>query len=343
MNDLFTGNVHLSPQSPRHLRSADYFSYRGVKRGQDETDVRESTLLEGGEDTGLFGEGEMEKRGRKKLWTPLKLSKPDLEARDDFLKKYGTTKKAQERVCADYLEFCRLNQCSPKFSLGDCVGQWHALGCYRPGTMDTYSGYIYAQFGSAQNKIARVACQRWNAANDVQHAPDYAFEILKELAMQIEDPLYRMFATILLVSGLRPVALTKMMKKNILVPMTRNRSLLVVEVRLDKTSKKLSHRKCLQVPQDLVAFDREDLRHALPFLQDASLDDDSYPFESINVTTLNGYMKRIADRMELKDGIPTSYSFRRCFVYVVLQYCKYDCKEATKYTLHFSTQVLQAH
>lgn len=357
MSNLFEGTVQTSPLSPRFHHTSSVFAYpmAGSTRIEGLTmsdspggDPPGGGLSPGGEEVESEGDDDVvaptqQRRGRKRLWTPSRMSAEDRKAKEDFLKKYGTCTRAQDRVCADYLEFCRLNKCEPKFSLGECVGQWHAEKCYKPGTMDTYSKYIYDRFRSELNRIAHAACQKWNAANDVKHAPDYPFEVLWALVTKISDPLYRAFAFILLVSGLRPVALMKMMEKCVYIPTQKsNRWLIMAEIRLDKTSKKLSQRKTLKVPCEMLPLQRSSLRAELGLLGSRS-ESEAVPFASIHLTSLNNMMKVIATAMGLTNGMPTSYSFRRCYVYTALKFCDYDVDKTKLLTLHFSAQVLQAH
>jgi len=342
---LFEENIHASPFSPKFHNASSMFAIRVVGNKEDDGTKSSPTGEEQVEkrDTNPFKKN----RGRPKNWSPCVVTQAHQKVRDDFLRKYGTTKQAQERVVSDYQAFCTLNLLEPKFGLCDCVGQWHALAVYKPGTMDVYSGYIYSRYRSAENKRAHVACQRWHAASDVQHAPDYPFNVLMELVSRISDQTYRCFALLLLVSGLRPIALIQTLWKNFFIPRSKeNNNLIAIEVRLDKTSKKVVHRKCLLVPQDMIAYGRNMLRKELGGIGDARCKDhdpESYPFAEINVNTLNATMKSIATSMGLNNGTPTSYSFRRCYVYIALKYCNYDYAKTTDYTLHFSTQVLKAH
>jgi len=275
------------------------------------------------------------------MWQAALLTPKDVDNTTSFMKKYGRDLSAKERVVAEYVIFCHTNSLNVSTGLKSCVGQMITNGLMA-STRDTYSAYIVAKYPSAEHRHVRRACQRAHADADVEGAPRFSRQELKQRAVRIKKPLIKRMVMWLIILGLRPIAANRAMEKNVSL-VTRKKIptlsyVLVCQVPWDKTVQKRAQRQHLRLPKFMVdgLFTREELEDIFRYQGEGS----AHPFENVTTEAINAAFRETTYDGEIA---PTSYSPRRAYIQEAFERTGGDREKMKDMTLHFTDQVMRAH
>lgn len=284
------------------------------------------------------------KRGRAKGWEPKVLTRVHLDKQEEFMQKYGSSSTARERVLTDYQEFCRINGLDPKKGLAPVIGQMlipgenaegKVLKGLGAGSIDTYSGFVYAEYKSASNLKARRAAMRYHADADCEGAARFSRAHLLQTLLKIEDVQIRRMCLILWLTGLRPIAVRRLRRKLFAVGKRGGTAAVTVQIRWDKTGQKRVQRRHLQLPWTMVdPIGENGLRTLM-----GTGDPEECPYADITCDMINAALYKVA---EVGENI-TSYCFRKAYVSWIFELFKGDMPKVKEFTLHFSDQVVKAH
>ena len=158
-----------------------------------------------------------------------------------------------ERVLVDYQEFCRLNG-SRVMHRADAPPRDERRGKDPQGSVDTYrySAFVYAEFRSSRNLLARQAAMRYHADADCEGAARYSRAHLLQTLLKIEDLHIRRMCLILWLTGLRPIAVRRLRRKLFAIAKRTHNAAVTVQIRWDKTGQKRVQRRHLQLPWEMV-------------------------------------------------------------------------------------------
>ena len=178
--------------------------------------------------------------GRRRKWTPRKLTLQDFQASEAFLHIWAPPSTA-ERVRQDYEHFCRINNIDFALGYAAFVGQMIMSGLSE-GTIETYLGYAAAPRRGRAYRAAALA----HTDADCKHAHDVKAGKLQEIIKSQSDPCLQALLWLLFVTGSRNKDICRLRHSQI--KLNYRLKCTSVEYRVTKNLRKRSARRVITVP-----------------------------------------------------------------------------------------------
>ena len=182
---------------------------------------------------------EATKKGRPKLWVPALVTDEEKARGLQLLTDYGTPDDAEVRVVRDFHLFLTINELQPTgYAMLLWCGQCLVAGL-GPGSLETYGTFVRKVLPRGDPMIRKLtkALMRQHADFDTKSAPVVSDEDLIKIMLLLPEELGA-GVFLMLVAGLRPIALKWLRRKQII---SRNRTrdpttLVYIQVRVDKNT-----------------------------------------------------------------------------------------------------------
>ena len=281
-------------------------------------------------------------KGRPKKWVPSIVTDEDKARGLQILADYGTPDDAEIRIVRDFHLFLTINELQPTgYAMLLWCGQCLVAGL-GPGSLETYATFVRKVLPRGDPMIKKLtkALMRQHADFDTKSAPVVSDADLIAIMLLLPDDL-RAGVFVMLIAGLRPIALKWLRRKQIAAwSKSRDASILLhVQIRVDKNAWKRVHRSQLaiprawtsltEVPEDLMdRYNLGDPNHRL-FWKDHS------------ATELNQALAKVSRDHSLPRATSTSY--RHGYMNRLFAIFDGDMEKIKPFTLHHSRFVTKAH
>ena len=285
---------------------------------------------------------EATKKGRPKLWVPALVTDEEKARGLQLLTDYGTPDDAEVRVVRDFHLFLTINELQPTgYAMLLWCGQCLVAGL-GPGSLETYGTFVRKVLPRGDPMIRKLtkALMRQHADFDTKSAPVVSDEDLIKIMLLLPEEL-RAGVFLMLVAGLRPIALKWLRRKQII---SRNRTrdpttLVYIQVRVDKNAWKRVHRNELAIPRTWTSLADVPEELARQFRDGAP--EHRLFWSGHSATELNQALAKVAK----ENGLPraTSTSYRHAYMNRLFEIFSGDMEQIKLYTLHHSRFVTKAH
>ena len=278
------------------------------------------------------------RKGRKRLWTPLRFTAEQRERGAELMKEWGKKTTQRKRVLADYEEACALSGADPNdpASVEVVMGQMD-LAALSVGSIGTYLSHVKSKYRLAATPAVYAAGVRCADAES-KHAPDIEDDILWRYV--VNAPTTRLQAVLYLeyICGFRSIAARWVKRRSVWLPAFNNPESEGPEiiVTIDKTRKKRSQKATIRLPH-IWNIKPPPTWAVWCYIMHGNESDRLFP--DMTASIINGALRTMSEQLGLPR--PTTYSFRRGFINRIIPLVS-SRKDLAKYTLHFTEETVEA-
>ena len=278
------------------------------------------------------------RRGRKRLWTPLRFTAEQRERGAQLMKEWGRNTTQRTRILLDYEEACNLSGADPNdpASVEATMGQMD-MATLGVGSIGTYLSHIKSKYRLAATQAVFAAGVR-SADAESKHAPDIDDEVLWRYVVNARTVSVQAVLYLEFICGFRSIAARFVRRRSVWLPSWDDPEQEGPEiiVTIDKTRKKKSQRATIRLPfmwniRPPPSWD------VWCFIMRGDESDRLFP--DMTASHINGALRRMSEEMGLPR--PTTYSFRRAFINRIIPLVG-SKKDLAKYTLHFKEETVEA-
>jgi len=296
-------------------------------------DVYKSRAQGGPKATQLRAPEHASRRSRAhRKYFPHAVTEADKLAWEHLKARYGSNTSTRDRVDGDYGVFLRASNLEPSDeSLGWFLGQMSQR--LAASSCDSYIKHVLAANRIQGAKTVKKVAEAYNADTIGKHAPDIEIDILHkyiELAHKKLQPIL----WLLLITGLRVKDLSRLRRRQI----HRNEKFLKFLLCLTKGRRRRSLRCILSIPTEwfeVIPQSVEDLLSRTASKKNKRI------FQDLEATKINTKLRAMSVTHNLPR--PTTYSFRRNYMNLIVEKCGANKDLQAQFTKHISVSITEAH